>query len=225
MGPVAVKPTGVIKSHSFKTVLLNGSGPRSSATWRPKAHAGSLNTLGYKSGSQTLNSKTISSVTQTGPLASSSPSDTALRLPEIGSSHAISSVACNSEVLPEFGSSFATSSSDCNSAVLPGFGLGSSTLSGAIVFEAPNSLSAPLKVLPRSGFLESQPPPSTLMVGSSNLVRIAVGEGSEEGNLENLLVVPTQHAEGFEISELKFTNVPHALCPRISDFVGDLSKT
>ena len=63
MGPVAVKPTGVIKSHSFKTVLLKGSGPRSSATWKPKAHVGSLNTLGYKSKSQTLNSKTISSVT------------------------------------------------------------------------------------------------------------------------------------------------------------------
>ena len=27
MGPVAVKPTGVIKSHSFKTVLLNGALP------------------------------------------------------------------------------------------------------------------------------------------------------------------------------------------------------
>ena len=153
VGPVAVKPIGVNKPHSFKTVLFNGSGPRSFATWKLKAHAGSFKTLGYKSGSQTLNSKTISSVTQTGPLASSYPSDTALRLPEfgsshaissfacnsatlpeIGSSHAISSVACNSEVLPEFGSSLATSSSDCNSAVLPGFGLGSSTLSGAIVF-------------------------------------------------------------------------------------------
>ena len=93
-------------------------------------------------------------------------------------------------MLPEFGSSFVTSSFDCNSTVLAGFGLGSSTLSGVIVFEASNSLSAPLKVLPGSGFLESQPPPSTLMVGSSKPMRIAVGEGSEEGNLENLSVVP-----------------------------------
>ena len=63
VGSIAVKPIGVNKSHSFKTVLLNGSGPRSFATWKPKAHVGSLNTLGYKSGSQLLNSKTILSVT------------------------------------------------------------------------------------------------------------------------------------------------------------------
>ena len=131
VGLVAVKPIGVNKSHSFKIVLLNGSGPRPFATWKPKAHDGSLKTLGYKSGSQHFNSKPILGVTQTGASASS---NTALLLPRIGSSHAISSfacksaalpeiesshaissVACNSEVLPEFGSSLATSSSDCNS--------------------------------------------------------------------------------------------------------------
>ena len=36
VGPVAVKPIGVNKPHSFKTVLLNGSGPRSFATWKPQ---------------------------------------------------------------------------------------------------------------------------------------------------------------------------------------------
>ena len=56
-------------------------------------------------------------------------------------------------------------------------------------------------------------------------MRIAVGVGSEEGNLENISVVPIQHAEGSEISELMFTIAPHDLSPRISDFVGDLSKT
>ena len=61
--PVAVKPIGVNKPHSFKIVLLNGSGPRSFATWKPKAHDGSLKTLGYKSGSQHFNSKIVPSVT------------------------------------------------------------------------------------------------------------------------------------------------------------------
>ena len=34
-----------------------------------------------------------------------------------------------------------------------------------------------------------------------------------------------QHAKGSEILELMFTKVPHDLSLRISDFVGDLSKT
>ena len=151
-------------------------------------------------------------------------------LPNIGSSLAISSSACNSAVLPRFGlldsqppPCVAPSHSDVSGCHKSG--LGSSTLSGAIVSEAPNSRLAPLKVLPGSRLLESQPPPSTLKVGSSNPVRIAVEVGSEEGNLENLSVVPVQHAEGSEISEPKFTKAPHILCPRISDFVGDLSKT
>ena len=104
-------------------------------------------------------------------------------------------------------------------------GLGSLPLSGANVFEAPNSCLVPLQVLPGSGFLEFQPPPSTLKVGSSNPVRIAIGVGSEEGNLENISIVPVQHAEGLEISEPIFTIAPHDLSPRINDFVGDLSKT
>ena len=34
-----------------------------------------------------------------------------------------------------------------------------------------------------------------------------------------------QHAEGSKILESMFTKVPHDLSLRISDFVGDLSKT
>ena len=56
-------------------------------------------------------------------------------------------------------------------------------------------------------------------------MRIAIGVGSEEGNLENISIVPVQHAEGLEISEPIFTIAPHDLSPRINDFVGDLSKT
>ena len=54
----------------------------------------------------------------------------------------------------------ASSQSDVSSCHESGFG--SLPLSGANVSEAPNSHSVPLQVLPRSGFLESQPPPSLL---------------------------------------------------------------
>ena len=56
-------------------------------------------------------------------------------------------------------------------------------------------------------------------------MRIAVGMGSEEGNFANISVVLVQHAKGSKISESMFTKVPHDLSLRISDFVGDLSKT
>ena len=225
--------------------------------------------MGYKSGSHHLKCNTIPGVTQTGVSASS---DTVIRLPGIGSSHASSSFACNSTVqfcvapsqfdvsgVQELGLgssslsgaivSEASISRSVPIQVLPGSGildsqpppcvassqsevsgcqesgLGFSPLSGGYVSEAPNSCSEPLQVLPGSGFLESQLPPSTLEVGSSNPVRIAVGVGSEEGNLENILVAPVQHVEGSEISEPLFNKAPHDLCPRISDFVGDLCKT
>ena len=155
VGPVAVKPIGVNKSHNFKIVLLNGSGPRPFATWKPKAHDGSLKNLGYKSRSQHFNSKPILGVTQTGASASS---NTALLLLRIRSSHAISSFACNSAVQ----SCVASSQSDvsgCHES-----GLGSSPLSGVNVSEAPNSRLVPLLVLLGFGLLESQPP---LCVASS----------------------------------------------------------
>ena len=40
VGPVAVKPNGENKTHTFKSVLINGSGPRPHAAWKLKAQAG-----------------------------------------------------------------------------------------------------------------------------------------------------------------------------------------
>ena len=73
--------------------------------------------------------------------------------------------------------------------------------------------------------LPVQPPPSNLMVGSSNPMRDAVGMGSEEANFETISIVSAQHVEGSKISKSMFTRAPHDLGPRISDFDGDLSKT
>nr|POE67094.1 hypothetical protein CFP56_71562 [Quercus suber]POE89156.1 hypothetical protein CFP56_76293 [Quercus suber] len=47
--PVAVKPSGENKIHSFKTMLTNGSGPRPHAAWKPKAQAGPHKALFHKS--------------------------------------------------------------------------------------------------------------------------------------------------------------------------------
>lgn len=49
VGLVAVKPSGENKIHSFKTMLINGSGPRPHATWKPKAQAGPSKALFHKS--------------------------------------------------------------------------------------------------------------------------------------------------------------------------------
>ena len=97
VGPVAVKPSGEYKPQSFKIVLTRGSGPRPQAAWKPKAQAGPHKPLLFKSGPQRFSTKStpkcfISSGTQ--PSASAS-TDTVKRAPEIASSKALSSLACN----------------------------------------------------------------------------------------------------------------------------------
>ena len=52
-----------------------------------------------------------------------------------------------------------------------------------------------------------------------------VGMGLEEGSIETIPVVSSQHAEGSENSVSIFPKAPQDFGPTISDFVGDLSKT
>nr|POE67467.1 hypothetical protein CFP56_27397 [Quercus suber] len=167
------------------------SGPQPLATWKPKAQ--SFKVLGYKAGSP---SKHISGETQTSDLVSS---DTATRVPEVTPSNAISSFACNFAV-QSCVAHFQPSILGCHEV-----GLGPSPLAGEYASEANSSLSVSYQVLPGSGSLESlpsfafgtnygppisrelliQPPPSTLGVGSSNLMRDTVRMGSKEGNFES----------------------------------------
>nr|POE59717.1 hypothetical protein CFP56_31220 [Quercus suber] len=221
VGPVAVKPIEEIKTHSFKTVLLNGSGPQPLAAWKTKVQ--SFKALGYKAGS---NSKPISVEIQTSDLVSS---DTVTRVPEVVSLNAISSFACNFAVQ----SCVAPSQPSISGCHEPG--MGPSPLVGEYASEAYSSRLMSYQVLHGSGSLESlpsfafgidyglplsrelpvQPPPSTLGVGSSNSIRDTVRLGSKEGNSES----------SDPGSEPMVTKAPHNIGLRISDFVGDLSKT
>nr|POF01578.1 hypothetical protein CFP56_58405 [Quercus suber] len=45
MGPVAMKPSGYNKPHSFKNVLMKGSGPKAHAAWKHKAQVRLYNAL------------------------------------------------------------------------------------------------------------------------------------------------------------------------------------
>nr|POF24443.1 hypothetical protein CFP56_10661 [Quercus suber] len=57
VGPVAVKPIWNNKLHSFKNVLMKGSGPRPYTAWKPKAQVGLHNTLSNKPKAVRVNSK------------------------------------------------------------------------------------------------------------------------------------------------------------------------
>lgn len=57
VGPVAVKPSGENNTSSFKSVLINGNGPRPQVAWKPKAQAGSHKTVTTKSDLQHLRPK------------------------------------------------------------------------------------------------------------------------------------------------------------------------
>lgn len=100
VGPVADKPSGEDKPHSFKTVLTKGSGPRPQAAWKPEAQAGPHKALLYKSGSQRFSTKSTPKciiLGETQPSGSVS-TDTVNRVPGIASSKALSSLACNTTV-------------------------------------------------------------------------------------------------------------------------------
>ena len=98
-GPVAVKPSGENKTHSFKTMLTNGRGPRPNAGWKPKAHAGPQKVMFHKSNLQHITTKsTLTKLVEIQPSVSVSD-NTVIQLPGVASSKVLSSLACNTVVL------------------------------------------------------------------------------------------------------------------------------
>ena len=164
-----------------------------------------------------------------------------IRLLGVASSKVLSSLASNIAILSSMASS-QPSVLDCHNS-----GIGSSLLACDNTAIASTSLSMPNQVVLMSGSLASppftacdtaiglplvlstklpnQPPLYTQKVGISNPKSDAVGMGSEKGNIETNLVVSSQHAEGSKKTKPIFTEAPHDFGPRISDYVGDLSKT
>ncbi|KAF3963292.1 hypothetical protein CMV_012303, partial [Castanea mollissima] len=238
---VAAKPSGDDKLHSFKTaltkgngpsfkkVVTNGCGPRPRASWQPKAQAGHLNVLPHKPKSKLQRSRTkptlfISDETQPSVVPIES-----------------SSLACNSEVQSS------ESSPQPNDLGFHDPGIGSSLSATVIPPFASTSLSVPLNVFPGSGFLApstfsacdadfglppmlssmlpDQSPLYTHTVGISSPTGVAAGMGSEEVTFEADSVKFSQQAVGSEKTEQLSTVAPLDFGPRISDYVGNLSRT
>ena len=232
VGPVAVKPSGEYKPQSFKTVLTRGSGPRPQAAWKPKAQAGPHKPLLFKSGPKRFSTKStpkcfISSGTQ--PSASAS-TDTVKRAPEIASSKALSSLACNNTEQVSVTSSLPCGSSSlgCENMAVAG----TSLLVPNLVVPGSGSLLSPSSTACDTAFglpplftskLSDQPPLYTQKMGNCNLTSDAEGVESVKEYTES--IGSSQHAVGSENTEPLFTKWPHEFGPRISDFVGDLSKT
>nr|POE84548.1 hypothetical protein CFP56_63599 [Quercus suber] len=132
VGPVAAKPSGYNKPHSFKNVLMKGSGPKAHAAWKPKAQVRLHNALSGKPKSISVSSKPNSF------LSVETKSKVAM--------FTLSSPACNSDVqLCE--SSPQPSVSDCHIS-----GIGSSiSVCANSTFACESPLSVPLQVDPVLG--------------------------------------------------------------------------
>ena len=206
VGPVAVKPSGEYKPQSFKTVLTRGSGPRPQAAWKPKAQAGPHKPLLFKSGPQRFSTKStpkcfISSGTQ--PSASAS-TDTVKRAPEIASSKALSSLACNNTEQVSVTSSLPCGSSSlgCENMAVAG----TSLLVPNLVVPGSGSLLSPSSTACDTAFglpplftskLSDQPPLYTQKMGNCNLTSDAEGVESVKEYTES--IGSSQHAVGSEI--------------------------
>ncbi|KAF3965953.1 hypothetical protein CMV_009903 [Castanea mollissima] len=236
VGSVAVKPSGDKKLHSFETMSTNDCGPgfknvwaKAPASWQPKAQAGHLNVLPHKPKSKLQRSRTkptlfISDETQPSVVPIES-----------------SSLACNSEVQSS------ESSPQPNDSGFHDPGIGSSLSATVIPPFASTSLSVPLNVFPGSGslapstfsacdadfglppmlssMLPDQSPLYTHTVGISSPTSVAAGMGSEEVIFEADSVKSSQQAVGSEKTEQLSTVAPLDFGPRISDYVGNLSRT
>ncbi|KAF3960326.1 hypothetical protein CMV_014955 [Castanea mollissima] len=152
-----------------------------------------------------------------------------------------SSLACNSEVQSS------ESSPQPNDLGFHDPGIGSSLSATVIPPFASTSLSVPLNVFPGSGFLApstfsacdadfglppmlssmlpDQSPLYTHTVGISSPTGVAAGMGSEEVTCEADSVKFSQQAVGSEKTEQLSTVAPLDFGPRISDYVGNLSRT
>ena len=152
---VAIKSSGENKTHTFKSVLINGSGPRPHAVWKPKTQAGPHKALLHKSDLQHLSPKHNC---ETQPSISVF-TDTVNRVPQTS----FSSLACNtaqpsvSGLVPEPGSLASHPFTTCDTA----FGL-------------PSLLSSKLP---------DQQPLFTQKVGISFSASDAVGMESEKGSI------------------------------------------
>nr|POE67619.1 hypothetical protein CFP56_45906 [Quercus suber] len=155
VGQVAVKPIEEVKTHSFKTVLLNGSGPRPLAAWKPKAH--SFKALGYKARSH---SKHILDETQRSVLVSSGSLTQVLEVtPSQPCVLPQTSVLVSSDTATQVLE--VTPSQPCFSSCHEE-GLGPSPLAGKSASEAISSFSVSYQVLPGSGSGSLEPLPLLL---------------------------------------------------------------